>query len=31
MKKVLKWIGIVVGGLAGLIVLALAGLYISSC
>jgi mono/diheme cytochrome c family protein len=30
MKKVFKWIGIVVGGLAGLLVLALAGLYLSA-
>lgn len=30
MKKILKWIGIVVGGLVGLIVLALAGLYLSA-
>jgi mono/diheme cytochrome c family protein len=29
MKKILKWIGIVVGALVGLIVLALAGLYLS--
>jgi mono/diheme cytochrome c family protein len=30
MKRVLKWIGIVLGGLIGLLALALAGLYISS-
>lgn len=30
MKKILKWIGIVVGALVGLIVLALAGLYLSA-
>ena len=30
MKKVLKWIGIVLGGLLGLVVLALIGVYIAS-
>lgn len=30
MKKILKWIGIVVGGLVGVILLALAGLYLSA-
>lgn len=30
MRKVIKWIGLVVGGLVGLIVLALAGLYLSA-
>lgn len=30
MKKVLKWIGIIVGGLVGVILLVLAGLYLSA-